>query len=70
MTTLELPIGKKTLEELKAYADIEGQTVVELILDAVREKLEDLEDIRDYEIALAQGGPTRSLDEIAKELGL
>jgi len=73
MTTFELPIGEKALIELKFYAQEEGKTVTDMIMEGIRLLLEDFEDIRDYErgmAALANGEPTTSWEDVQRELGL
>jgi len=70
MTTFELPLNKQALEDLDFFSKKDGMTVTELIMDAIRERLEDLEDVRDIEMYLAEGGgPTYTLEEVMKEFG-
>jgi len=73
MTTLELPLSEDALIDLRFYAKEKGMTVADMVMEAIRQKLEDLEDIREAERALAKiacGEETISWEEAKKELGL
>jgi len=73
MAIFDLPLNEQALEELDFYSKEEGISVVDMIMDAIRVRLEDLEDIRDADEIMARieaGEPTYMLEEVRKELGL
>ena len=55
------------LHELAGEA---GLSAHDFALNAIKHAMEDFEDTRDAMAAIAEGGPTYSLEEVMRELGL
>jgi predicted DNA-binding protein len=68
MITLHLDPETEAL--LREMAQDAGQTQEEVLRDVLRRYLEDQEDIRLVRERLASPGPTSSLEEVKRELGL
>ena len=71
--TISLRLNDTDLKLIKAYADMNGLTVSELIRKSVLERIEDEFDLKAYEEAFAEykANPvTYSLEDVAKELDL
>lgn len=57
-------------ESIKDFARFQGKSVSSLLLDAVWEKIEDYEDIRDAEQIIAAHEETSAWDDVQKAAGL
>jgi len=69
-TTLNVRIAEDEYTSFKAYADYHGQTVTSLVLNTIREMMEDWEDVRDAEEVLARNEPRVSWEEVQRKAGL
>ena len=67
---MNISVSEQEYETIKAFADSNGETISSLILNTIREKIEDWEDIRDAEEVLARNEAKYSLDEVKKRAGL
>lgn len=65
---MNIRISEKEYEEIKSFADFQGETISELVLNAIRERMELWEDIRDIEARKDE--PTSTLAEVKERLGL
>ena len=73
MAEVTLTFHEKAVEMMKEFAAQKGITLTEYCKQAILDRLEDDEDIRDADAAYAeylQTGKSYSLDEIKAELGL
>lgn len=71
--TISLRLNDTDSKLIKAYADMNGLTVSELVRKSVLERIEDEFDLKAYEEAMAEyrANPvTYSLEDVAKELDL
>lgn len=71
--TISLRLNDTDSKLIKAYADMNGLTVSELVRKSVLERIEDEFDLKAYEEAIAEyrANPvTYSLEDVAKELDL
>jgi len=68
--TLNLRVSEDEYSAIKAFADYEGETMTALILNTIRSKVEDWEDVRDAEEILARNEPTTSWEDVQKKAGL
>jgi len=69
-TTLSVKIPEDEYAALKSYADFHGQTMASLVLNTIREMMEDWEDARDAEAVILRNEPTTPWSELKKEVGL
>ena len=65
---MNIRITESEYEEIKSFADFQGASISELVLNAIREQMELWEDIRD--IAARKDEPTSSLAEVKQRLGI
>jgi len=65
---MNIRIAESEYETIKLFADFQGESVSELVLSAIRERIELWEDLRDIESR--EDEPTESWEEIQKRLGL
>lgn len=71
--TISLRLNTADSELVKAYAEMHGITVSELLRRSVMERIEDEFDLKAYEAAMAEyrkNPVTYSLDEVIEELDL
>lgn len=71
--TISLRLNNADSELVKAYAEMHGITVSELLRRSVMERIEDEFDLKAYEAAMAEyrkNPVTYSLDEVIEELDL
>lgn len=71
--TISVRLNEEEARLFRAYADMNGMTVSELIRQSVLERIEDEHDLQAYDKAMAeyrQNPVTYSLDEVERELGL
>lgn len=71
--TISLRLNDNDSKLIKAYADMHGMSVSELMRESVLERIEDEYDLKVYEEAMAEfkASPvTYSFDEVIAELGL
>lgn len=71
--TISLRLNDTDSKLIKAYADMNGLTVSELVRKSVLERIEDEFDLKAYEESIAEyrANPvTYSLEDVAKELDL
>ncbi len=71
--TLSLRLNDDDMQLIKAYADLNGMTVSEVVRRSVMEKIEDEYDLAAYNKAMEEykvNPKTYSLDEVERELGL
>ena len=71
--TISLRLNDDDTRVIKAYSDMHGMSVSELMRQAVLERIEDEYDLKAYEAAMAEykANPiTYSLEDVAKELDL
>ncbi|MCL2048561.1 MAG: type II toxin-antitoxin system VapB family antitoxin [Defluviitaleaceae bacterium] len=66
--SMSINISESEYEEIKSFADFQGESISDLVLNAVREQMELWEDLKD--IAERKDEPTSSLAEVRKRLGL
>ena len=70
---MNIRIDEKEYEVLRTFADFNGKTISALMLDAVREQIEqweDLKDIEEYEKEKASGTlETYSMQDVKERLG-
>ena len=55
---------------IKAFADLKGESISALIIKAIREQIEDWEDIRDAEEVLSRDEAVYSWEEVKERAGL
>ena len=71
--SIQIRIAEKELEELKAFAEFYGESLSEIMLAAVRERMElweDLKDIQAYQKEKEKGTlETSTMQEIKERLG-
>ncbi len=69
---LHVNLDAETEKDLAFWAERSGQSMDDIALEAIREKIEELEDIALLERALADpdAGTTISLEQMRRELGL
>ena len=69
---LHVKLDPDTEKDLAFWAKRKGQTMDDIALEAIREKIEELEDIALLERALAdpEAGKTISAEQMRRELGL
>lgn len=71
--TISLRLNNADSELVKAYAEMQGISVSELLRRSVMERIEDEFDLKAYEEAMAEyrkNPVTYSLDEVIEELDL
>lgn len=71
--TISLRLTQSESELIKAYADMHGVTVSELLRKSVLERIEDEHDLKAYEAAMAEyrrNPITYSFEDVERELGL
>lgn len=71
--TISLRLNERESDLFKAYAEMNGISVSELVRQSVLARIEDEYDLQAYDKAMAayRANPvTYSLDEVEKELGL
>ncbi|MCI9063550.1 MAG: ribbon-helix-helix protein, CopG family [Clostridia bacterium] len=71
--TISVRLNEKDTELIKAYAEIHGISLSDLIRNAVLEKIEDEYDLECYKKAMKkykENPVTYTLEEIEKELGI
>jgi len=52
-TILNVQVSEQEYSTMKAFADFQGQTITSLVLNAIRDIMDEWEDVRDAEEALA-----------------
>ena len=65
---MNIQISEKDYEEIRMFAEHEGESITDLILGAIRDQIELWEDIRD--IKARENEPTSTLEEVMQRLGL
>jgi len=65
-TTLNVQVSEKEYSAMKAFADFQGQTITSLVLNAIRDIVDDWEDVRDAEEILAINEPTVPWAEVKR----
>ena len=65
---MNIQITESEYEKIKSFAEFQGESISELVLNAIREQMELWEDIRD--IKAREGEPTSTLAEVKQRLGL
>ena len=65
---MNIRIAEEEYDAIKSFADFQGYTVSEIVLNAIREQMELWEDIRDIESR--KGEPASSLADVKKRLGM
>jgi len=65
---MNIRITESEYEEIKSFADFHGESISELVLNAIRERMELWEDIKDIEARKDE--PTSSWEDVQKRLGL
>ena len=68
MVNMNIEITNDAYEEIKSFADFQGESISELLLSAVRERMELWEDIRDIEARKDE--PSSPLADVKKRLGI
>jgi uncharacterized protein (DUF1778 family) len=68
--TLNVEISEQEYSVIKAFADFEGETMTSFILRAIREKMEEWEDVQDAEEILARNEPTVSWEDVQRKAGI
>ncbi len=71
--TISLRLSPNESELIKAYADMHGITVSELLRKSVLERIEDEHDLKAYEAAIAdyrKNPISYSFEDVERELGL
>jgi predicted DNA-binding protein len=68
--TITIHIAPELDDELTDFAQSLGRDKSSIARDLLREWVEDQEDIRIAREVIARNEPTRSLEEVVKELGL
>jgi len=72
--SINIRIAEEELEEIKAFADFYGESLSEIMLNAVRERMElwdDLKDVNAYQKEKENGTlETVSMEEMEERLGL
>ena len=69
-TSIEITMSEDLKERLFAIAPRAGKTVQEFAQEALYTFVEDYEDGLAANEAMAEGGPTYTLEEVERELGL
>jgi uncharacterized protein (DUF1778 family) len=69
-TTLNVRISEDEYSTMKAFADFHGQTMTSLVLNTIRDLMEDWEDVRDAEAVIFKNEPTVSWEEVQRKAGL
>jgi len=69
-TTLNVRISEDEYSSLKAFADFHGQTMTSLVLNTIREMMEDWEDVRDAEDVIFKNEPSVTWEEVQRKAGL
>jgi len=67
---MNIRVSEQEYEVIKAFADSNGETISSLILNTIREKIEDWEDIRDAEEVLSRNEPVYSWEDVKRRAGL
>lgn len=69
---LHVKLDPDTEKDLAFWAKHKGQSMDDIALEAIREKIEELEDIALLEQALEEHDPAKtiSMDQMRRELGL
>jgi len=73
MSTISVRLSDKDIELIKAYAEMNGISLSDLVRKALIEKIEDEYDLKCYEKAIEEykaNPKTYTLDEVKKELDL
>ena len=71
MATMTLRLDESDATIVRKYAKFEGKTISDFIRDAVFEKIEDQEDLKELRAAIASDDSVRySHAQVLKELGL
>jgi uncharacterized protein (DUF1778 family) len=65
---MNIRIAESEYEEIKSFADFQGESISELVLNAIRERMELWEDMRDIETR--KNEPASSWDDVQKRLGM
>lgn len=65
---INVAITESDYEELKSFAQFQGESITEMILDSIRERIELWEDIRD--IKARENEPTSTWEEVQRRLNL
>ena len=65
---MNIRITESEYEEIKSFADFQGESISELVLNAIRERMELWEDMRDIEARKNES--TSSWEDVQKRLGL
>ena len=71
--TISMRLNDNDSKLIKAYADMHGLTVSELMRESVLDRIEDEYDLKIFEEAMAEykdNPATYSLEDVAKELDL
>lgn len=71
--TISVRLNEKDTEIIKAYAELNGMTLSDLVRNAIMEKIEDEYDLECYYKAMKEfekNPKTYTLEEVKKELGL
>ena len=66
--SISVSIPEEDYEEIRMFAEHEGESISDVILNSIREQLELWEDIRD--IKARENEPTSTLEEVMERLGL
>ena len=65
---MNIRITESEYEEIKSFANFQGESISELVLNAIRERMELWEDMRDIEAR--KNEPSSSWEDVQKRLGL
>ena len=65
---MNIRISESEYEKIKSFADFQGESISELVLNAIRERIELWEDLRD--IKTRKDEPASTLAEVKERLGL
>ena len=67
---MNICLTEKEYDVIKKFADVQGQTISALILDTLREKIEDWEDVKECEEVVKNCEKKISWEELQSELSL
>ena len=68
--TMNINITEQEYAAIKAFADIKGESISVLVVNAIREQMENWEDIRDAEEILSRNEPTYAWKDVKERAGL
>jgi hypothetical protein len=67
---MNISLSEQEYAAIEKFADLKGESISALVLDAIREQIENWEDMRDAEEVLSRDEPVYPWEDVKKRAGL